>query len=194
MPGESLRRRGARVSALVTPELEAQAVAWRRHLHAHPELSFAEHETSTFLFELLGGLDGLELERPTETSVVAHLRTGRPGKTLALRADIDALPIQEETGHDFASTVPGVMHACGHDGHTAMLLAVAHLLHERREELNGDVRFLFQHAEELYPGGAQELVAAGALEGVDLVAGAHLFAQDEAGKVGVRAGPVAAAA
>jgi amidohydrolase len=194
MPGESLRRRGARVSALVTPELEAQAVAWRRHLHAHPELSFAEHETSTFLFELLGGLDGIELERPTETSLVAILRTGRPGKTLALRADIDALPIQEETGLEFASQNPGVMHACAHDGHTAMLLAALNALHERRDELTGEIRFIFQHAEELLPGGAKEIVAAGVLDGVDLVVGAHLFSLDELGKVGVLAGPHTAAA
>lgn len=182
------------MSTLVSPELEAQAVAWRRHLHAHPELSFAEHETSTFLFELLGGLDGIELERPTETSVVAYLRTGRPGKTLALRADIDALPIQEETGLEFASQNPGVMHACGHDGHTAMLLATLNALHERRDELTGEVRFLFQHAEELLPGGARDLVEAGVLDGVDLIVGAHLFSLDELGKVGVLVGPHTAAA
>jgi amidohydrolase len=182
------------MSTLVTPELEAQAIAWRRHLHAHPELSFAEHETSTFLFELLGGLEGIELERPTETSVVAYLRTGRPGKTLALRADIDALPIQEETGLEFASENPGVMHACGHDGHTAMMLATLNALHERRDELTGELRFLFQHAEELLPGGARDLVEAGVLDGVDLVVGAHLFSLDELGKVGVLSGPHTAAA
>ncbi len=182
------------MSTLVTPELEAQAIAWRRHLHAHPELSFAEHETSTFLFELLGGLDGIELERPTETSVVAYLRTGRPGKTLALRADIDALPIQEETGLEFASQNPGVMHACGHDGHTAMMLATLNALHERRDELTGEIRFIFQHAEELLPGGARDLVEAGVLDGVDLVVGAHLFSLAELGKVGVLPGVHTAAA
>ena len=177
----------------MTPELEAQAVAWRRHLHRHPELSFAEHETSAFLFELLGGLEGLELERPTETSLLAIMRTGRPGKTLALRADIDALPIQEETGLEFASENPGVMHACGHDGHTAMLLATLNALHERRDELTGEVRFIFQHAEELGPGGASQLVEAGVMEGVDLVVGAHLFSLDPLGKVGVLVGPHTAA-
>jgi amidohydrolase len=182
------------VSGLVSPELEAQAIAWRRHLHEHPELSFEEHETSSFLFELIGGAEGVELERPTETSVVAILRTGRPGKTLALRADIDALPIQEETGLAFASKTPGVMHACGHDGHTAMLLAALNALHQRRDELSGEIRFLFQHAEELAPGGARELVDAGVMEGVDLVVGAHLFSLDELGKVGVRRGPFTAAA
>ena len=110
------------MSTLVTPELEQQAIAWRRHLHAHPELSFEEVETSRYVEETLRSFDGLELERPTPTSVVATLRGSRPGRVLALRADIDALPIQEESGLEFASTRPGVMHACGHDGHTAMLL------------------------------------------------------------------------
>ncbi len=182
------------MSSLVSPELEQQAIAWRRYLHAHPELSFQEHETSAFLFELIGGTEGIELERPTETSVVAYLRTGRPGPTLALRADIDALPIQEETGLEFASETSGVMHACGHDGHTAMLLATLNTLQARRDELVGEVRFIFQHAEELLPGGARELVEAGVMDGVDLVVGAHLFSLDELGKVGVLRGPHTAAA
>jgi amidohydrolase len=179
---------------IVSPELEAQAIAWRRHLHEHPELSFDEHETSAFLFELLGGADGVELVRPTETSLVAILRTGRPGKTLALRADIDALPIQEETGLPFASKNDGVMHACGHDGHTAMLLAAFNELHRRRGDLKGEIRFIFQHAEELGPGGARDIVAAGLLDGVDLIVGAHLFALEPLGKVGVPKGPHTAAA
>jgi amidohydrolase len=177
------------VSDLVTPELEAQAIAWRRYLHARPELSFEEVETSQFVADTLSSLDALELERPTPTSVVAHLRGARPGKTLALRADMDALPVQEETELEFASTRPGVMHACGHDGHTAMLLATATLLMGRRDELSGEVRFVFQHAEEKPPGGARELVAAGVMEGVDLVVGAHLISRLEIGKVGVGAGP-----
>jgi amidohydrolase len=181
------------MSTLVSPDLEAQAIAWRRHLHQHPELSFQEHETSAFLFELLGGMDGIELDRPTETSLVATMSTGRPGKTLALRADIDALPIQEDTGLEFASENPGVMHACGHDGHTAMLLATLNALHERRDELTGEIRFIFQHAEELGPGGAGQLVEAGVMEGVDMVVGAHLFSLDELGKVGVLTGPHTAA-
>jgi amidohydrolase len=182
------------VSTLVTPELEAKAVAWRRHLHAHPELSFEEHETSQYVYDRLAEIGGLELERPTPTSVVAHLRSPRAGRTLALRADIDALPITEETGLEFASTRPGAMHACGHDGHTAMLLAAATALVERRDELAGEIRFIFQHAEEKLPGGARELVAAGVMEGVDLVVGAHLFADVEAGQVAVPVGPLAAAA
>ena len=177
------------MGALVPPELEAQAIAWRRHLHANPELSFEEVETSAFVREQLGALDGIEIERPTPTSVVARLRGARPGRTLALRADMDALPIQEENDVEFASTRPGVMHACGHDGHTAMLLATATILSGRRSELAGEVRLVFQHAEEKPPGGARELVAAGAMEGVDMVVGCHLISRLETGKVGVGAGP-----
>src|SRR4051794_27371355 len=179
---------------LVSPELEQQAIAWRRHLHANPELSFEEHETTGYIAAALAEIGGLELEQPTETGVVARLHGARPGKTLALRADIDALPITEETGLEFASTRPGTMHACGHDGHTAMLLAAAKALVSRREELIGEVRFLFQPAEERPPGGARVFVEAGVMDGVDLVVGAHLFSLVEVGKIAVPVGPITAAA
>jgi amidohydrolase len=172
---------------LITSDLTEQAIEWRRHLHAHPELSFEEHETAAFVEERLRAIGGLEIERPTPTSVVAHLDCG-PGRTLALRADMDALPIDEQSGVEFSSTRPGVMHACGHDTHTATLLAVAQTLVERRSELAGEVRFIFQHAEELPPGGAVQLVAAGVMDGVDCVIGQHIFADAETGKVIVRDG------
>ena len=175
-------------------KVAADAVAWRRHLHAHPELSFQEHETAAFVRERLASFGGLEIESPTPTSVVARLQGGKPGRTLALRADMDALPIHEESGVEFPSTVDGVMHACGHDGHTAMLLAVALLLTEGRAELAGEVRFLFQHAEEVPPGGAAELVAAGVLDGVDSVVGCHLISDLDVGRVAVLDGAAMAAA
>ena len=175
-------------------EVAADAVAWRRHLHAHPELSFCEHQTARFIRETLASFGGLEIDCPTPTSVVARLRSGRPGRTLALRADIDALPIQEESGVDFSSRTTGLMHACGHDGHTAMLLAVARMLVANRTKLTGELRFLFQHAEEVPPGGAAELVAAGALEGVDAVVGCHLRSTLELGKVAALDGACTAAA
>src|SRR3954451_183654 len=128
-------------------------VAWRRHLHRHPEVSFEEHETSAWIAERLGEF-GLTTERPTETSVLARLGSGSP--VIALRADIDALPIHEESGVEFASEHAGAMHACGHDGHTAMLLGAARELTSRGVE--GEVRFIFQHAEELAPGGAREMI------------------------------------
>ena len=137
----------------VEPVLE-QVVEWRRHLHRHPELSFQERETAAFIAETLEGFGAaLEVRRPAENSVIARLDTGRPGPVVALRADIDALPIVEQSGVDFASENPGVMHACGHDGHTAMLLGAARLLAGARDRLpGGEVRFLFQPAEEIDAG------------------------------------------
>jgi amidohydrolase len=178
--------------SVVSPDLVAEAVAWRRHLHRNPELSFEEVETSAFVEERLRSFGGLELSRPTPTSVVARLLCGE-GPTLALRADIDALPITEDSGVEFASERAGVMHACGHDAHTAIMLGVARSLVARREELAGEVRFIFQHAEEVPPGGARELVAAGVLDGVDAIVGTHVFSTLEAGKVAVPVGPFMAA-
>jgi amidohydrolase len=172
-----------------------QVVEWRRHLHRHPELSFHERETAAFVADTLASFgDDLEIERPAEHAVVAHVRTGRPGPVVALRADIDALPIEEASGVDFASENAGVMHACGHDGHTAMLLGAARLLVSARDRLpGGELRFLFQPAEELAPGGARDLVAAGALEGVDFVYGCHLWTPLEYGRVAAMPGPFMAA-
>lgn len=169
-------------------------IGWRRHLHQHPELSFHEECTSRWIAERLAEIGGLEITRPTATSVVARLIGGRPGPTLAMRADIDALPITERNTHDFVSTSPGVMHACGHDGHTAMLLGAVAVLAPRRDELAGEVRFIFQHAEEQLPGGAEELVRAGVVDDADLVIGAHLWAGMPFGEVGVKTGPFMASA
>jgi amidohydrolase len=178
----------------VEPVLD-DVVGWRRHLHRHPELSFHERETAAYIADALAGFgDALEVQRPAENSVVARLRTGRPGPVVALRADIDALPIDEQSGVDFASENPGVMHACGHDGHTAMLLGAARLLTEARDRLpGGEIRFLFQPAEELAPGGARDLVAAGAVEGADFVYGCHLWTPLAYGKVAAVPGPFMAA-
>ena len=169
-------------------------IAWRRHLHAHPELSFREHKTSAFVRRQLEVFDGLTIDRPTPTSVVATLRGKRPGPTLALRADLDALPIQEESGVEFASQADGVMHACGHDGHTAMLLATAQRLASLRDELPGEVRFVFQHAEEMPPGGASEIVDSGVLDGVDAVIGCHLLSDMEVGTIAAVEGACSATA
>jgi amidohydrolase len=173
--------------------LDEQVIEWRRLLHRNPEPSFEEHETARFVAETLAGFRRLTVERPTPTSVLARLDTGRPGPTVALRADIDALPITEESGVEFASERPGFMHACGHDGHTAMLLGAARELSES-DLPGGEVRFLFQHAEELAPGGARDMVAAGVMDGVDLVYGCHLWTPLEYGKVAARPGPFMAAA
>ncbi|GGE18434.1 N-acyl-L-amino acid amidohydrolase [Marinithermofilum abyssi] len=174
-------------------EVKAEVIQWRRHLHQHPELSYQEEKTARFIFEILQSFGNMELSRPTKTSVMARLIGNQPGKVLAIRADIDALPIQEENTFDFASKTPGVMHACGHDGHTAMLLGTAKILSGLKDRIQGEVRFLFQHAEELFPGGAEEMVQAGVMDGVDLVIGTHLWSPLETGKIGVVYGPMMAA-
>ena len=156
-----------------------QLVEWRRHFHKYPELSFQEEKTSQFVFDILRKIPCLEVSRPTKYSVMARLIGKQSGKTIAVRADMDALPIHEENEFDFISAYPGVMHACGHDGHIAILLGVVHKLVEAREKIKGEVRFLFQHAEENFPGGAEEMVAAGVMEGVDYIVGAHLWASLE---------------
>ena len=157
-------------------------------------MSFQENETSRFVYETLHSFGGLELFRPTTTSVVARLVGQRPGRIVALRADMDALPIEEENDFEFASRNPGVMHACGHDGHTAMLLGAAKVIVGMREEINGEVRFLFQHAEEQPPGGAVQMIEAGVMEGVDAVIGIHLSSYLPVGKIGLGYGPMGAAA
>lgn len=170
-----------------------QVIEWRRFLHAHPELSFHEENTSQFVYDTLKSFGNIELSRPTRTSVVGRIIGKQPGKTLAIRADMDALPIEEKNTFPFASKNPGVMHACGHDGHTAMLLGAAKVLSGLKDELNGEVRLLFQHAEELAPGGAEEMVQAGVMDGVDAVIGAHLWSPLETGKIGIVYGPMMAA-
>ena len=182
------------MSVPVSDTLRDEVIAWRRWLHQHPELSFQEHETARYVEAQLRELPGLTLSRPTETSVLAVLKGGAgPGKTVLLRADMDALPIQEEAEVEFASGNPGVMHACGHDGHTAMLLGAAKILAAEREQLRGEVRFIFQHAEELPPGGAQQLVDAGVMDGVDVAVGTHLMSPIPTGVVMLRDGPTLAA-
>ncbi|MDU4959054.1 MAG: M20 family metallopeptidase [Sporomusaceae bacterium] len=173
--------------------ITAEVIAWRRHLHQNPELSFQEEKTAQFVYDQLGRLNGLELSRPTRTSVMARLIGDKPGKVLALRADMDALAIEEETGLAFASQTPGVMHACGHDGHTAMLLGTAAVLCQLRQHIKGEVRFIFQHAEELFPGGSRELIQAGALANVDMILGLHVMSHIPVGKIGIVYGPVMAA-
>ncbi|HEY4551795.1 MAG TPA: M20 family metallopeptidase [Bacillaceae bacterium] len=168
--------------------VKEEVINWRRHFHTHPELSYKEENTSQFVYDTLQSLEGLIVTRPTKTSVMARLIGSHPGKVLALRADMDALPIQEETGLSFASKNPGVMHACGHDGHTAMLLGAAKILVQLKEQIAGEVRFIFQHAEEFFPGGAKEMVEAGVMDGVDQIIGLHVFTMIPAGKIGIAYG------
>lgn len=175
-------------------EVFSQVVDWRRHLHQHPELSFEEYETSKFIAEQLQKFDGIEVSRPTKTSVMGRLKgLAGEGKTIAMRADIDALPIHEETGIAFESKIEGKMHACGHDGHTSMLLGTAKILSDMKKALTGEYVFIFQHAEELPPGGAKEMVEAGVLDGVDCILGMHLWSTVPVGKIQVTKGSMSAA-
>ncbi len=171
-------------------------VAMRRDLHEHPELAFEEVRTSGIVAQRLRSL-GLEVQTGVaKTGVVGLLRGGESTadtKTIAIRADMDALPIHELNQMDYRSQTDGKMHACGHDGHTSILLTVADILSKRRAELTGNVKFIFQPAEEQI-GGAEPMVKEGALEGVDGIIGLHLISNHPLGLVGVRTGTVFASA
>ncbi|WP_438823807.1 M20 family metallopeptidase [Bacillus sp. JJ675] len=168
-------------------------VALRRHFHQHPELSFQEKETAAYIaayYETLGV--------PIRTNVggggiLAYIEGRLPGPVIALRADFDALPIQDEKDVPYRSTVPGVMHACGHDGHTAALLVLAKVFHENKNDLKGKLVMIHQHAEEYSPGGAKPMIEDGCLDGVDVIFGTHLWATEPLGTVQYKAGPIMAA-
>jgi amidohydrolase len=173
--------------------LRPRIVEQRRDFHRHPELAFEEVRTSGQVLKWLEGL-GLEIERGIgKTGVIARLRGGKKGRTIALRADMDALPIQEANAFEFKSENAGKMHACGHDAHTAMLLGVASVLSQRKESLAGEVRFVFQPAEEGM-GGAKPMIAGGALDGVDVILGQHMGPHHDTGTIAVSRGAAMAAA
>jgi amidohydrolase len=173
----------------------ATLIELRRDFHQHPELAMEETRTAAIIADRLRA-SGLEVRTGIgKTGVVGVLRGAQPGKTLAIRADIDALPITEENDLPFKSQTPGKMHACGHDGHTAIGLTVADILASHRDQLRGNVTFLFQPAEERI-GGAEPMIADGALKNpdVDAVIGLHLLSGLPVGQVGVRAGATFASA
>ncbi|MEK3937264.1 amidohydrolase [Sporosarcina sp. FSL W7-1349] len=175
-------------------ETKEEMITIRRDLHRHPELSFQEERTPKIIADYLEEL-GVEVRRNVGgRGVVGILKGGLPGKTIALRADFDALPIQEKTDVPYKSTVPGVMHACGHDGHTAALLATAKALAKNSDSLPGNVVFIHQFAEEVVPGGAKPMIEDGCLNGVDAVFGCHLMSGMPFGNVYYREGYIQAAA
>jgi amidohydrolase len=174
-----------------------ELVTTRRYLHQRPELSLKEFETAKYLNERLSTIKGLEVqafigaeeEGARGTGLVAVLQGGAgPGPCIALRADMDGLPVPETTGLPFASQNAGVMHACGHDGHMAIMLHVAELLASRRDRLRGSIKFIFQPAEECY-GGARHMIRDGCLDGVQEVYGLHLWNYLPTGTVSVKNGP-----
>ncbi|WP_456265443.1 MULTISPECIES: M20 family metallopeptidase [unclassified Bacillus (in: firmicutes)] len=171
-----------------------EMVEIRRHLHMNPELSFQEEETAAFIASYY---DTLQI--PTRTKVGGHgvlafIEGASPGPTIALRADFDALPIHDEKDVPYKSTKPGVMHACGHDGHTATLLVLAKVLHTHRDQLKGKIVLIHQHAEEYAPGGAKPMIEDGCLDGVDVIFGTHLWSSEPCGTILYKSGNFMAAA
>ena len=171
-----------------------EMVGIRRHLHEYPELSFEEVETPSYIATFHRELGHMVREGVGGRGVVAILRGGKPGKTVALRADFDALAIQEENDVPYKSKIAGKMHACGHDGHTATLLGLAKALNAMRDQIEGNVVFIHQHAEEVAPGGAKPMIEDGCLEGVDVIFGTHLWAPTPLGEILVKDGAIMAAA
>jgi amidohydrolase len=173
-------------------ELEKRLISIRRHLHQYPELSNEEFETTKSIQKWLGE-EGIEIRNTgLKTGVFADIKGGKPGLTVAIRADIDALPIEEQTGLPFASKVKGVMHACGHDFHTAAVIGAAYLLKEFQSELNGTVRLIFQPAEES-GGGAAHVIKDGQIGDVAAIIGLHNKPNLPVGTIGIKEGPLMAA-
>lgn len=171
----------------------ADVFNWRRTMHKHPELSFEEYWTSAYIEEELQSIGQIEVTRPTETSVLGIIKGAKPGKKIGLRADIDALPIDEErTDIDFVSENKDIMHACGHDGHASILLGAAKVLVDQIDDLHGEVYLIFQHAEETPPGGAVDMVRTGLFDDLDFIYGQHLFTPIPTGQIGLLNGPVTA--
>lgn len=165
-----------------------EMIAVRRHLHMHPELAHEEYQTQAYVENFLNSL-GIENHRLAGTGVVGLIKGKHPGKTVLLRADMDALPIEETADVEYKSLVPGKMHACGHDGHTAGLLGAAMILNDLREELHGNVKLMFQPAEET-DGGALPMIEEGLLQNptVDAAFGLHLAGHEPYGSVKVKYG------
>lgn len=171
-------------------EKKDRMIEIRRYLHAHPELSFKEDKTAKYIQEFYEGKDCDIRTQVGGNGIVVTIDSGNPGKTIGIRADFDALPIEEETGLPFASQNPGVMHACGHDGHTAYMMILGETFIEMKDRLQGKIVILHQHAEEVPPGGAIGMIKDGALDGVDNVFGIHVMSEMESGKIFYRPGNV----
>ncbi len=189
----ALKNRIKEASRKVFPEMRT----WRRHLHMHPELAFREFETARFVAERLAEMGIAYREGVAKTGIVAIIEGKDPAtRRVALRADMDALPIEEQNELPYRSKNKGVMHACGHDAHTACLLGAAKILKECADEWSGTVKLIFQPSEEKLPGGASLMVREGVLKNPDVtrIWGQHVHPPLEAGKVGMRAGPYMASA
>ncbi|HWR11356.1 MAG TPA: amidohydrolase [Rectinemataceae bacterium] len=182
----------------LSKEIEKDLIALRHDIHAHPELGWKEVETSKKIESLLEGLGCENIKRGfggTGSGVVADIAGSLPGPCVALRADIDALPIQEANDVPYASTVDGVMHACGHDAHAAILIGAARILSAMKDSIPGRVRLIFQPAEETgIRSGAPKLIEEGVLDGVSAIGGLHVMSEHPAGVLGIKKGPLMASA
>ncbi|MDR4925179.1 amidohydrolase [Peribacillus simplex] len=168
---------------------KGEMVQIRRHLHENPELSFKEEKTAKYIIDFYKGKDvSIQTNVGNGLGIIVTIEGGKPGKTIGLRADFDALPITEEAEVPFRSKNEGVMHACGHDGHTAYLLVLADCINELKDSLSGTIKIIHQHAEETPPGGAKSIMESGYLDELDAVFGIHLFPLHPAGVVGYRGG------
>lgn len=165
-----------------------EMVEIRRYLHQYPEVSFEEYKTAEYIADFYKSLNIPYEKNVGGNGVIATLKGKKPGKTVALRADFDALPIQDEKDVSYKSKNPGAMHACGHDGHTATLLVLAKVMQQYQDELPGTIVFLHQHAEEIPPGGAKDIVQSGKLDHVDAVFGNHLWTLTPFGHIETRKG------
>ena len=181
---------------MINPEvlkIKNTIIETRRDLHKHPELSFKEFRTSKIVSEKLEKF-GFEVQTNIgKTGVIGVLKGKHKGKTIAMRADMDALPIQETSDVPYKSINDGIMHACGHDAHVAILLGAAEILSKKINQINGNIKFIFQPAEEGF-GGAQYMIDDGAIDDVDEIYGLHVWNYQKAGTVGIKSGPVMAAA
>ncbi|HHY17571.1 MAG TPA: amidohydrolase, partial [Firmicutes bacterium] len=193
MEERNVRLKGEQILAMAK-DIEPEIINWRRTVHRYPELGMETPRTSEFIEDTLKSM-GIEVKKAAGYGVVGTLR-GSGHRTIAVRADIDALPVTEETGLPYASEVPGRMHACGHDAHVAIVLGTAKILFQLKGHLKGNVKFIFQPGEE-GPGGAQPMIDDGALEdpAVDAIIGGHvgMLWPVESGRFGFKAGPIMAA-
>jgi amidohydrolase len=176
----------------LSAQYETMLTETRRYLHRHPEPSYREEKTRQFIIEKLEAW-GIPYQKSEKYCyIVARIRGNRPGKTVAFRADMDALEMPDKKDVPYRSQNENCAHACGHDAHMSVLLALAHLFSTRRELISGEVLLIFQHAEETLPGGAYTIVNDGFLDGVDVIFGAHVWLDYELGIIGVREGPLMA--
>jgi len=172
-------------------KLTPQLVAWRRDFHRHPEIAFEENRTSSVIREFMEGI-GITVQSFAKTGLRGVLEGQPGGKTVALRADMDALPLKEEGDKEYISQNPDAAHACAHDGHMAVMMGVAQLLSQRKDQFKGKIVFLFQPSEERIPGGAKKMIEEGAFKGVDAVFGLHFWQPLPTGKIGAVKGAMMA--